>query len=313
VPAPMGEFLRAVEGRGDVRARAMFGVVDELLAYRSARAALAGPALADWTQRYEQLVRQLVVHGVDGVNDLFDTGSWPRIVRLLAASPRSVAMDELVLTVQAAIGEQYGERAGEAVTAATTLLAGSTVTTARTRGGVKVTLLQDGQAPVSLTLTHQPEVGDQPRVSSSALLATRPSLVVQRQSGLRATPTSSDLGSVDFYGAFLAACQTLLNTAQRDARTAKRFGRVRVEGEGAAIVIIIWLIALAVAAISTAIACAVDIKSNACHVLEAITTVIGAVLGFILVAALTASAGGTVPAVGGVTFQGYNVNPPAHA
>jgi hypothetical protein len=292
----------------------MFGVVDELLAYRSARAALAGPALADWTQRYEQLVRQLVVHGVDGVNDLFDTGSWPRIVRLLAASPRSVAMDELVLTVQAAIGEQYGERAGEAVTAATTLLAGSTVTTARTRGGVKVTLLQDGQAPVSLTLTHQPEVGDQPRVSSSALLATRPPLVVQRQSGLRATPTSSDLGSVDFYGAFLAACQTLLNTAQRDARTAKRFGRVRVEGEGALVAIIIWAIVAIALCVSWAIACtgwanpdnASNQDSTACKVLGALSLLVSAGLLLFVVG----GGGGAKKGPSDLGGAGYNANPP---
>jgi hypothetical protein len=312
-PEPMQEFLRAVGGRGDVRARAVFEVVDGLLAYRSARAALAGPALADWTERYEQQVRQLVVHGVDGVNDLFDTGSWPRMVRLLAASPRSVAMDELVLTVQAAIGERYGERAGEAASTATTLLAGSTVTTARTRGGVKVTLERDGQEPVSLTLTAQQEMGDQPRAPSSALFAARPPLVVQRQGGLRATPTNTDLGSVDFYGAFIAACQALVSSAQRDARTAKRFGRVRVEGEAIPIIVIIWLIALAVAAISTAIACAIDIQSDACHVLETITTVIGAIVGFALIAVLTASGGGTIPATGGVNFQGYNVNPPNYA
>lgn len=314
IAAPMQEFLRAVGGRGDVRARAVFEVVDGLLAYRSARAALAGPALADWTERYEQQVRQLVVHGVDGVNDLFDTGSWPRMVRLLAASPRSVAMDELVLTVQAAIGERYGERAGEAASTATTLLAGSTVTTARTRGGVKVTLERDGQEPVSLTLTAQQEMGDQPRAPSSALFAARPPLVVQRQGGLRATPTNTDLGSVDFYGAFMAACQALVSSAQRDARTAKRFGRVRVEGELGLVALIIWAIVAIALCVSWAIACtgwanpgnANNQNSAACEVLGAIALIVSAAL-------LAFALGGGGKAKSGPSDlggAGYNANPP---
>ena len=34
---------------------------------------------------------------------------------------------------------------------------------------------------------------------------------------------------------------------------------------------------------------------------------------FALIAVLTASGGGTIPATGGVNFQGYNVNPPNYA
>lgn len=313
-PDPMREFLRGVEARGDVRAAAVFELVDELLAYRSARAALGGPALADRTARYEQLTRQLVVHGVDGLNDLFDTGSWPRMVRLLAATPQTAAIDELVLTVQAAIGARFGERAGQAAQATNTLLAGATVTTARTRGGVRVTLTQQGQEPVSLTLTAEPAVGDQPRIASNAVLAPRPPLVVQRQGGLRATPTSNDLGSVDFYGAFITASHALVTTAHNDTRTANRYGRVHVEGQAPIVALLIWAVVAIALCVSWAIACtgwanpdnASNQDSDACKVLGAFALLVSAgLLLFVL-----AGGGGSKSHPSDIGGAGYNVNPP---
>jgi hypothetical protein len=319
-PNTMEHYLRALQGHADSRAAAVFALTDELLAYRAARAALTGPALADWTERYEQRVRQLVVHGLNGLNEVFDTGSWPRIVQRLAKRSPPARGEDLFATLQAAVRGRFGERAAAAIGSAASAMAGSTITTARSGNGVRVTVSRDGQSPVSVEITPHREMGDRPRLSASALLGPRPAFAIQRRGGARqrGRGAGADLGAIDFYGAVVGIAGGLLDHTRREVRTARRFGRVRVQGEVPLIILAIWAVAVIALWTSYLIACtgvvnpdnASNQDSDACKVLDTIARIVTAAIPFLLLAIFSGATNYQNEGGAGSSNMAYTLNPP---
>jgi hypothetical protein len=294
------EFLRVLQGRAAARSKAVASLGKELLAYRDARAALSGPALADWTVRYEQSLQQLVAHAVDSVNDVFDSGSWPVVMSAMAAQPAQEKAEDVVSRLRSVVVRDFGDAFGAAVDALSGVVAGSTIATASSPAGVTVTLSRESRQLITFGLSARPATGDAARASSSRLLAGRPSLVIGRR---YAPDRNVRNGNVDFYGAFLGACSWLLANARREVRAAEQYGRVRVRGEVPVLIALaVWAIIAAVAWGAAGIACAVDSQSSACNTLEQIAAFIS-IFGFFVVIGIGTAAVGGGPAVGGVTFN----------
>jgi hypothetical protein len=319
MPAAMQDYVRAARHHAASRSETVLKLAGDLLVYRSARAALAGPALTDWTERYERLVRQLVTHAVDGLNDVFDTGAWPDVVDRLAEGPRSARADDLVETVQASIGRRFGDEAAATFRTGAGFLSGATIATARSRDGVRITVSRQGQPPLTLDLTPHREAGDQPRVRGAALLTGRTPLVIWRPGGIRrrAVGGGTNLGAVDLYGAAVGSCADLLAQTRREVRTTRRFGRVRVEGEAPIVVAVIWLVAVLVLWGSYELACTGDViegnagnqDSDACKVLAAISVLVSIGLGIYLGFGVFGG-GKSGQGSGGTGSGSYNLNPP---
>jgi len=301
-PATQGkqEFLRVLQARAAARSQAVASLGKELLAYRDARAALSGPALADWTIRYEQNLQQLVAHAVDSVNDVFDSGSWPVVMSAMAAHPAPEKAEDVVSRLRSVVVRDFGDAFGAAVDVLSGVVAGGTIATASSPAGVTVTLSRESRQLITFGLSGRPATGDAARVSSSTLLAGRPSLLIGRR---YAPGRNVRNGSVDFYGAFLGACSWLIANARREVRAAQRYGRVRVRGEAPILIALaVWAIIAAVAWGAAGIACAVDSQSSACNTLEQIAAFIS-IFGFFVVIGIGTAAAGGGPAVGGVTFN----------
>jgi hypothetical protein len=312
-PETTQAYLKSVGDRSQARAHAVFELVGELLAYRSARAALNGPALADWTASYEENLRQLIALAVDSINDVFDSGSWPRIVGILSATPRSTKAEELLAQVRESVTNDFGEQAGASVGVATTLLSGVTIATAPSPTGVRISVTREKQEPLTFELTTQRATGDVARISSASLLARRPRLAVQRRGIVRQRVEGSgiDLGAVDFYGATFETFNWLLDNARSEVRASQRYGRVRVQGEVGAIIAGIVIAVMVALSVGYAIGCTgwvnPDNASNqntpVCQVLGAIT-----IIGWVL---LLIFAGGAIAKTSGPSGGGaYNLNPP---
>ena len=305
---PVGEtpaqaYLRVVGDRSTARTRAVFDLAGKLTMYRSARAVLNGRALADWTERYEGDLRDLVTLAIDSLNDLFDTGSWPRIVSTLSIA-QTIKAEDLIQRVQTAVATDFGAQAGEAIAVAKELLAGATIETAPSANGVRITVLRDGQQPAALELTSQTVSGARPRVSSTAFLAGRPPLAVQRRT--RGDYSARAPKAIDAYGTAIDLFDALLANARREVRASGRYGRVRVQGN-ALWVILIVVIAVAIgASIGYAIECTGSNEGknqDACNVLGALSLVAW-------VLALILGSGAAVKGSGPSSVDDYNLNPP---
>jgi hypothetical protein len=314
----MQSYLESVGERGMARGRAVFKLGNELLAYRSARAALTGPALADWTARYEENLRKLVAHAVDSLNDVFDTGSWPRILRLLSSTSKSAKSEELMSRVQASVATDFGDQARESIGVLTALLTGMSVASAPSSAGVRITVSHKEHKRVTFELASQRAMGDVARTSSVSLLGGRPPLLVQRTGGLRQPVASSatELGTIDFYGAFVAMCNWLLDNARREVRASQRYGRVRVQGEAPIVIFVVAVVVLVGLIAGYVIACTGSVEpdnasnqnTTACNVLVAIVALVAAIAIALAFPGLTSGTGTTG---GGLSGGGsYNLNPP---
>jgi hypothetical protein len=313
----MEELRRALPGRAAARAGRVLAIADELLVYRKARAALAGPALADWTGRYEALVTELTGHAVDGLNEVFDVGAWPLILQLLAASPGKYRAADLVAALQGANTACHGDRAGAAFAAGGDLLAGSSVEIAGAGDGVRIAITRGDGARSTLELTSRRTAGDTSRVTPADLGRQR-AFAVGRRGGMRASAGAPDasLGSVDLYGAVVSVCRALRDRTRREVRTARRFGRVRVEGEAVLIALAIWFVAIIALWTTYVLACtgivvsdnAPNKDSDACKVLNVIAAVVTLAIGLLLFGLFTA--GSQNAAAGGTgSSMAYNLNP----
>jgi hypothetical protein len=316
----MQGFLGSFRARATKRSEAVLSLANELLAYRSARAALTGPALADWTVRYEENLRQLVAHAVDSLNDVFDSGSWLTGIEMLSETSTSVKCEELMANVQASIATEFGDQAAASIAPLTTMLSGITVATTPSSGGVRVALSHDGQKPITFSLSSQRATGDIARTSSADLLAGGPPLMVGRMKGLRESVIngSTDLGAVDFYGAFIWACSLLIGNARSEVRATQRYGRVRVQGEAPILIALAIFVAVVAALwVNYELWCTGDIisgnapnkQSTACDIFEGIATFLSIIGIFIFWASAGASGGYTNPIAPNYPTY-YNVNPP---
>jgi hypothetical protein len=310
----MQDFFGALQSRATTRSRAVQKLANDLFVYQKARAALNGPALADWTASYEENLRQLIALAVDSINDVFDSGSWPTAIKMLSEEPTSENAEDLMKRVQSVVATDFGEQAAASIEALTKLLANTTISTAPSSDSVRITFSRDGQQLIAFGLSAQRATGDVARKSSAAILAGRPRLTVERSNGLRQPIASSggDLGVIDFYGAFLEVCSWLLGNARCEMRASQRYGRVRVQGEVPLLIALaVWAVIVGALWGSYALACtgaiissnAPNEQSSACQILKGIATFISVFGIFVVIALGTASNNFTTPAVDGVNFN----------